>query len=519
MDRVTRASGKPYADMMNSGYQLNALAMWYQHDRNPLWKQLAQRKIDRLLDLAVPKNDSLYFRITRGYDPWYKETGQGQVVALGDGDVVYKTMEGTPAGYTLAWTPQSAETWFRLTAHAQALKLANGCARYIYKDKEFYDPETQKFKILKEGHPTVFTFCVNSVLSYALAVKDREMIRWAERGMNQWLDARDPNRTGISMSTEACQISDMVQVALMLSRAGVGDYWEIAERLMRNSISCMQIAPEDIKRFKAQPVCRAGDPQNKTLFRPVTEVNPIPLNKPLPPGFDQPEDATERCRGAWFAALDSRTDSIGCCNGHVPLAVYLTWDSIIEARGDALYVNLLLNRASRWADVDSYLPYEGKVVIRMKNDQKNVLVRMPKWTDRDKVTCTLTKKDPWGATRVGQLTPRWSQERKNYLSLGTLAAGDQIEVEFPMKEYVEEARLTVTGNKIKTCQITYRGDTVIDLSDKTTSYPLWTHAKYRAKQAGILKVERFVYPHSFDHWGLEAEPRGNLETANVKQGQ
>jgi hypothetical protein len=339
-----------------------------------------------------------------------------------------------------------------------------------------------------------------------LVVNDRAMIQWAERGLNQWLDLRDPDRTGIVLGTETCQIADMVQIGLMLSRSGAGDYWEIVDRLMRNSISSMQITEEDIKRYKAQPVCRAGDPENKTLFKPVTQVDPIPLNKPLPPGFDQPDDATERCRGAWFAGLNSRTDSIGCCNGRVPLAVYLTWDSIVEAQGEQLKVNLLMNRVSPWADIDSYLPYEGKVVIRMKTDQKDVLIRIPGWTDRDQTSCTLTTKDPFGATRVGKLDLRWSEEHKGYLSLGNAAAGDQIEVEFPVKEYIQTARLPVTGNQVETCQITYRGNTVIDLSDKTTGYPLWTHEKYRAMQAGMRKVERFVYPHSFDHWGLASKP-------------
>ena len=44
-------------------------------------------------------------------------------------------------------------------------------------------------------------------------------------------------------------------------------------------------------------------------------------------------------------------------------------------------MNLLLNRASPWLDVDSYLPYEGKMVIRNKTCER-VSIRIPSWVDR-----------------------------------------------------------------------------------------------------------------------------------------
>src|SRR4029079_16103308 len=42
---------------------------------------------------------------------------------------------------------------------------------------------------------------------------------------------------------------------------------------------------------------------------------------------------------------------------------YFVWESIVRGHDDGAEVNLLLNRASSWVDVDSYLPYEGKVVL------------------------------------------------------------------------------------------------------------------------------------------------------------
>ena len=48
IDPVTQKIGKPFADAFAEGRQLRALATWYQHDKNPLWKELADRKVKRL---------------------------------------------------------------------------------------------------------------------------------------------------------------------------------------------------------------------------------------------------------------------------------------------------------------------------------------------------------------------------------------------------------------------------------------------------------------------------------------
>ena len=46
-------------------------------------------------------------------------------------------------------------------------------------------------------------------------------------------------------------------------------------------------------------------------------------------------------------------------------------------------MNLLLNRASKWADVYSYIPYEGRVDLRFKQPCESVLVRAPEWVERE----------------------------------------------------------------------------------------------------------------------------------------
>ena len=77
-----------------------------------------------------------------------------------------------------------------------------------------------------------------------------------------------------------------------------------------------------------------------------------------------------------------------CCTGNCTRAVYYAWKYILDYKDGRLRVNMLLNRASRWADVYSYIPYEGQVDLKMKMTCKNVLVHAPEWipTGSDQIT-------------------------------------------------------------------------------------------------------------------------------------
>ena len=59
-------------------------------------------------------------------------------------------------------------------------------------------------------------------------------------------------------------------------------------------------------------------------------------------------------------------------------------DSIVTGEGNRARVDLLLDRASEWVDVDSYLPFEGKVVLKIKT-VNSAEVRRPEWVRLNEV--------------------------------------------------------------------------------------------------------------------------------------
>jgi hypothetical protein len=432
IDPVTQKIGKPFADAFAEGRQLRALATWYQHDHDPMWKEIADRKVKRLLELAIKKDDTLYFKLARGYSPWYVETGEGPVAALGDVGQVFDSLTGDAAANMVCWMPQAAATWYKVTGNKDALALARGLSRYLYQDEVFFDRKKKRF----HNYGTFFTHSMNSICSYALVARDNEMIDWVRLGLDQFLEQNDADRTGMMMM-HACDYADMLQVMCMLSRSGHGDYWEELDRWIRNGFDWRQITREDVGRMNHRPITRMGDPTTTATLSSLAYwvKGELPLNKDWP-HLLQPEDANERVRGACGGA--------GCCQGNLTRAAYLCWDSILEAEsGDRLKVNLLLNRASPWADLNSWIPFEGKAVINLKRPMKQVLARIPQWVDKTQLVCRVNGK---------QIQLNWVE--RNYLSAGPMKGGDEIMLEFPIQEITKDTRMKVAGgNRLGTLKV------------------------------------------------------------------
>jgi len=75
-----------------------------------------------------------------------------------------------------------------------------------------------------------------------------------------------------------------------------------------------------------------------------------------------------------------------CCTGNGTRAIYFAWENILRREQGKLKVNLLLNRASPSADVDSYIPYEGRVEVKVKQDCE-LWVRIPEWATAPQTQC------------------------------------------------------------------------------------------------------------------------------------
>ncbi len=156
-------------------------------------------------------------------------------------------------------------------------------------------------------------------------------------------------------------------IAIKLSDAGAGDYWDDVDEYVRNAFVEDQYTDLELVLQEAQ---KNGEPTKKT-----TQFGELTLERVL---------GTLRHEGL----IDSRgtldpTSNVAKDAGKSDLfgsayleAFYYAWEAITRYRDGIAQVNLLLNRASGWLDIESHIPYEGKVVLRNKACN-GIHIRMP----------------------------------------------------------------------------------------------------------------------------------------------
>jgi hypothetical protein len=153
---------------------------------------------------------------------------------------------------------------------------------------------------------------------------------------------------------------------------------------------------------------------------------------------------------------------------------------MVRHEAGAVRVNLLLNRTSPWADVDSHIPFSGRVDIRMKQDAE-LLVRIPANVPSQHVNCMVNDR---------RRALSWNGR---YASAGRLGNGDFAKITFPLEE-------TIVKQKIgeQHCTLTLKGNTVVAIEPRPAHFPLYQRAPFRAGQTQWKNRERFLSDQLID---------------------
>ena len=309
-----------------------------------------------------------------------------------------------------------------------------------------------------QGHFHDTTFRILSMAQLAALTDDRELLGFAKkayefaRTQGSPLVGFYPEAVGQNPATqETCALSHMPGIAAILSLAGMGDYWDDIDRLVRNQLVENQMTDSD------------------WLYAMAKEIPPY--GTPTPQNYDGVRNVGKRLLGS-FAAYASVNDffmpfnrapgpMVGCCTGNGARALYYVWEHILHERKGSLYVNLLLNRASKWADVDSYLPYEGRVDVKMKTPEL-LFVRMPEWVDLSSVRCLLDGR-PTSVSWHGR-----------YAAPGDVPSGKLVTFQFPISERTVRQRIGTVD-----ATLVLKGSTVVDINPEGRYRPLYKRAQYR----------------------------------------
>jgi hypothetical protein len=209
-------------------------------------------------------------------------------------------------------------------------------------------------------------------------------------------------------------LEDMIRLGIDLSELGMGPYWEEVERWTRNTLADRQIDSVTAQRYignrstSAYNTDDVGDKVTGLWFSDATHSLAIPQR-------------------AWMFNLDNAVDPMH--------ALYEVWAHTIDLQGSVAEINFDLNRAGRYLDVKSDLPYRGQVSIDMKREIgpiRAIDLRIPSWADRDRVSVAVQD-----ATGDHTLVPStdWIWAPNLYVHIARVVPSQNIIVRFPIRVY------------------------------------------------------------------------------------
>jgi hypothetical protein len=272
---------------------------------------------------------------------------------------------------------------------------------------------------------------------------------------------------GMNM-TEGCALGDLIALGIHLSDAGMGDFWDDVDAVVRNQLVEQQVT--DATLLERAAAAAQEDHCHSTAY----------------PGQATWNDVVQRTLGLYAGtSLPTSLPSVWsmvCCTGNGTQGLYYAWEGCVREEGDRAQVNLLLNRAAQLVDVDSCLPYAGKVVVHNKAARR-ISVRVPFWADRRAIRAEVSG---------NEASLDWTG---NYLIFDGLKPDDAVGLSFPVKEVTHRYTVNANSDKEQMYTCTFRGSTLVDISPRDeapTSYPLYRREHLRRDVTSIKTVERFV---------------------------
>ncbi|NQU11515.1 hypothetical protein HQ590_12035 [bacterium] len=464
-------------------------------ERTDRWDALLSRLARGIERVAIQKDDYAYYpdggfgsAFSYPRSGWRKTDEPGDEHEGGEGSVV--AYHGVQIRSLARWAAGSGDE--------RALDFAGKLARFVMKPKfwgGFSHPPSGNGP--EQGHCDSHfharAIALRGLLEYGLVAHDAaacEFVRGSYEYMRSFgipeigyiptFMGAGPTAGQVAgkaatnpLLMEGCFLGDLAALTIRLSEGGYGDYWEDADRVIRNHLVESQITDRGLlERIVAQAPEREPEMQAGRI-----------------PGQDYlGDDIIDRARGIFWSTL--RADGVPghwimqCCTANAARGLYVAWEAITRCEDGHAQINLFLNRAAPWLDIQSHLPYEGKVVVRNKTATR-ISVRIPPWVNRRRLECFLNG-------RVISPTPV-----AHYIDLGDIRPRDVVELRFPMVEQVI-TRTAYTGTPEETVYtIRMKGNTVMGLAPQNESlnvYPFYRRESWQGTVAPLKTVTRYVAP-------------------------
>ena len=447
-----------YSNIAGDGRFVNALWYMYQLTSDETYKKALKRCAEKLYKVAVVKDDYAYYPDNHcGNDfSWIKGGWTNTDEPCGP----QEGCEGSTTFYQTLAVRGLMKCYF-LSGDERMLDLSKKLIKFSM-DPRFYgglsemNPWYGARRAHWYGHTHGNMAAFRGMLDYAIAANDLQVKEFVRDGY-EWLRHNICPQLGQHYEYEGCCTGDLVALGIQLTDAGMGDYWDDVDYAVRNALAQAQVTDLDAIR-------RVGeDLDERPLYSSYGDPNDYRFGRNYAgsarmPGIECDDHVLERSLGSFVHMLQQgryqKPCTMSCCNANGNQGFYFAWEAAIRHSSGVSAVNLLFTRFSEWLDLISYLPYEGKAVIRNKTS-KTINIRIP------------------GSVRLSDLrvmvngnpvTPVFSGR---YVNLKELSGREEIEVTFPL----EKRKLTlaiphVNGVIMDSVSANFIGSTCVGLDDE-----------------------------------------------------
>ena len=331
-----KTDGDQFLCPFGNATMMSAMAHFTKLNNGSLWQDALQRLVDGVIDLAVDAGNYAYF-----WPSFIRAEKERPADAA---------MPTRPFGSESSVTPHALVHAYRVLGYEPALRLAYKFINYLRKN--FYAQDGSFLSSagnFRRAHFHAHARGLLAMQEYAETADDQELMefvvsgfKWArDLGVNLkmpidpgLMDHYDTVKTPGSdligffpewtnspewQTSEMCPVTDMIALALRLSEAGVGDYWDDADRWIRNMLAGGQLRSVDW----VYPLSEKGTPVVGSSSRSVDRVPERNLG-----AFAGAPSAND-----WYAKeITPATAHImgHCCLANGSKVLYWIWERILR---------------------------------------------------------------------------------------------------------------------------------------------------------------------------------------------
>ena len=451
------------ADMFSQRSTMLGLLDWYLAENDPTPKQYIDRMIAGLWKIAVKEEDYCYYPDRKYFPTGWKKKGPPETgIASWNGVQIYPLVR-----------------YWEATESPEALKLAKGLTNYLVYHAKDFGPDgsfgggkgatMSGGSCLLNNHFHAHTHTMAGILRLAIRTNDQQLIDWVWRAYRFALSLSSsfgwvPDNVRTQSGAETCEITDMIDLAIQFGRLGKTEEWETAERFVRNQFLEQQLTKATWLESQTRKQDTSDTSYQNVAARSIGSFG----------GWCSPNDFTHFYPDPGKVELPSGRIVMACCTGHGMRGLYQTWHNIVTEKPEGVYVNLWFSRDTPAVEVDSFLPYEGKLEVRVRQ-APTVYVRVPEGVDPDEVR---------GMVNNREKSP---QRAGAYVGFTGLRGGDVLTVSVPLKK--RTTKETVAGVEYT---LEWKGNTIVRMSPKGTLAPLYQRENFLADRAPLGEVDYHV---------------------------